>query len=185
MKNSLSYTWKSYFAVQADYQLWANDRLFAALGALDAELLTSAQGLPCGSIYATVARMLEESSLWFARLRSETLITAQPDKASDWNRLIEMTQEQARALQLWLEQCDDVFFERQLAYTAAANMPRSLWVRDVLTHMMTYFSHHRGQISAIVTRLGYRSLEMDYVHYKCEMNDYRERLAAIIPAVEE
>lgn len=185
MKSSLPYSWKSYFTVQADYQLWANDRLFAALGALDAELLSSAQGLSHGSIYGTVEQMLAESRIWFARLCAETLIAAQPDRAPDWNRLIEITQEQARILQLWLEHCDDAFFEQQVIYSATPDSTQSLWVRDVLTHMMTNLAHQRGQISAIVTRLGYRSLEMDYIHYKLEMSAYRENLAALIPVIAE
>lgn len=184
MKNSLSYSWKSYFTVQADYQLWANDRLFAALGALDAELLSSVQGLSHGSIYGTVEQMLAESRIWFARLCAETRIAAQSDCAPDWNRLIEITQEQARVLQLWLEHCDDAFFEQQISYSATPDSTQNLWVRDVLTHIMTYLAHQRGQISAIVTRLGYRSLEMDYIHYKLEMSAYRENLAALIPAIE-
>ncbi len=184
MKSSLPYSWKSYFTVQADYQLWANDRLFAALGALDAELLSSMQGLSHGSIYGTVEQMLAESRIWFARLCVGNDAATQPGGVSDWNRLIEITQEQARILQLWLEHCDDAFFERQVSYPSTPDSTQSLWVRDVLTHMMTYLAHQRGQISAIITRLGYRSLEMDYIHYKLEMSAYRENLAALIPAAE-
>ncbi|MHB1677286.1 MAG: DinB family protein [Sulfuriferula sp.] len=179
MKDSLPYTWKSYFVVQADYQLWANDRLFAALGSLDAALLRSPQGLHFDSIYDTVAHMLSESQGWFARLRNETLMAVNPVAHPDWNRLIEATQEHARALQLWLEHCDDAFFEQQVIYATPTGPSQPLWVRDAITHMMTYLAHHRGQISAIITRLGYRSLEMDYIHYKREMNAYREQLAAI------
>ncbi len=41
------YTWKSYFIVQADYQHWANEVMFTALGHLDQEAIVSDQGL-CG-----------------------------------------------------------------------------------------------------------------------------------------
>ncbi|HET9114403.1 MAG TPA: DinB family protein [Burkholderiales bacterium] len=184
MKSSLPYSWKSYFTVQADYQLWANDRLFAALGALDIELLNSMQGLSHGSIYGTVERMLAESRIWFARLCAGSGAATQSDGTCDWNRLIEITQEQTRSLQLWLEQCDDAFFERQVSYPASPDSTQKLWVRDALTHLMTYLAFQRGQISAIITRLGYRSLEMDYIHYKLEISAYRENLAALIPAAE-
>ena len=181
MKNSLPYTWKSYFTVQADYQLWANDRLFAALGALDVALLSSDQGLPFGSISGTVEQMLAESRLWLARLRGDSMIAVQPAAKPDWNRLIEMTQEEARTLQLWLEHCDDNFFEQQLTYPVAPDAAHSLWVRDALTHMMSCSTYHRGQISAIVARLGYRNLDMDYDRYKREITVYRQHLAAITP----
>ncbi|ARU30640.1 hypothetical protein CAP31_02400 [Sulfuriferula sp. AH1] len=180
MSANAPYAWKSYFVVQADYQQWANDRLFAALGRVDADLLTSAQGLYFDSIHHTVDHILLVNRLWFARLRGERFVA---DFAkithTDWNQLIEVTQAQARELQLWLEQCDDAFFERQLAYFTTKGEPQQMWMRDVLTHMMTHQVHHRGQISAVITRLGYRSLEMDYVYYKRQMDAYRSEVAAI------
>lgn len=49
-----------------------------------------------------------------------------------------------------------------------------MWMRDVLTHMMNHQTHHRGQISAVITRLGGAAPEMDYVYYKREMEGYME-----------
>ncbi len=175
----VSYTWKSYFVVQADYQLWANDRLFAALGQMDTPLLRSVQSLPYGSIYGTVESMLSESRSWFADLREDSLPTAGSDIPADWDRLIEVTQELVRALQLWLEQCEDAFFERQVICRTSDGAAETLWVRDVLTHMMMRLAHQRGQIAVTITRLGYRSLETDYVYYKREMSAYRAQLAAL------
>lgn len=180
MNANAPYTWKSYFVVQADYQLWANDRLFAALGRLEPVLLTSAQDLFFDNIHHTVDHLLLVNQLWCARLNGKAF-TADFGKVTylDWNQLIEATQEQAREFQLWLEGCDDEFFERQLAYFTSKGEPQQMWVRDVLTHMMTHQAHHRGQISAVITRMGYRSLEMDYVYYKREIDAYRSELAAI------
>ena len=180
MSTNAPYAWKSYFVVQADYQQWANDRLFAALGRMDSAMLMSAQDLFFDSIHHTVDHMLLVNQLWFARLRGEAFV-ADFTKITypDWNELIEVTQAQVRELQLWLEECDDAFFERQLAYFTTKGEPQQMWVRDVLTHMMTHQAHHRGQISAVITRLGYRSLEMDYVYYKRDIDAYRSELAAI------
>lgn len=180
MNANAPYAWKSYFVVQADFQLWANDRLFAALGRVDPVLLTSAQGLYFDSIHHTVDHILLVNQLWFARLRGEVL-TVDFTKITypDWNQLIEVTQAQARELQLWLEECDDAFFESRLAYFTTKGEPQQMWMRDVVTHMMMHQVHHRGQISAVITRLGYRSLEMDYIYYKREMDAYRSKLAAM------
>ena len=181
MSNHPSYSWKSYFVVQADYQQWANDRLFAALGQMDPGLLISQQGMTFASIQHTVDHLLLTSQLWFARFQGEVFDRDINQLAyHDWNRLIEVTQELARALQLWLEQCENEFFEQKLTYFTNKDEPQQMWVRDVLTHMMAYQVHYRGQISAVITRLGYRSLEMDYGYYKREMDAYRERLGPIL-----
>lgn len=180
MSENIPYSWKSYFVIQADYQQWANDRLFGALGRVDPDLLMSPQGLFFDSIHRTVDHLLLVNQLWFARLRGEALVVDFTALTyPDWNQLIEVTQALAREVQLWLEECDDLFFEQKLAYVSSKGEPQQMWIRDIITHMMTHQVHHRGQISAVITRLGYRSLEMDYVYYKRQMDNYRSDLAAI------
>ncbi len=179
------YAWKSYFVVQVDYQLWANDRMFATLGRLDAVVRLQEMGLFFHSIHHTVDHLLLVNKLWFARLRGESSkVDFSQITCPDWNQLIEKTQANLRDLQLWLEGCDDAFFESELSYLTSKGEHETMWVRDVLTHMMGHQTHHRGQISAVVTRLGYPALEMDYLYYKREMAAYRSQLAAI-PAVTE
>lgn len=173
------YSWKSYFVVLSDYQQWANDRLFAALGSLDPAQLSSPQGLFFGSIHHTTDHIMQVGRLWCARLCGE------PYQADfkrilypDWNQLIEMTQSQSAELSLLLEARDEAFFDERLAFTSSNGQAREMWVRDVLTHMMNHQTHHRGQISAVITRLGGTAPEMDYFYYKIEMDGYLQTVRA-------
>lgn len=173
------YSWKSYFVVLSDYQQWANDRLFAALGSLDPAQLSSPEGLFFGSIHHTTDHIMQVGRLWCARLRGE------PYQADfkrilypDWNQLIEMTQSQSAELSLLLEARDEAFFDERLAFTSSNGQAREMWVRDVLTHMMNHQTHHRGQISAVITRLGGTAPEMDYFYYKIEMDGYLQTVRA-------
>ena len=173
------YSWKSYFVVLSDYQQWANDRLFAALGSLDPAQLSSPQGLFFGSIHHTTDHIMQVGRLWCARLRGE------PYQADfkrilypDWNQLIEMTQSQSAELSLLLEAREEAFFDERLAFTSSNGQAREMWVRDVLTHMMNHQTHHRGQISAVITRLGSAAPEMDYFYYKIEMDGYLQTVRA-------
>ena len=171
------YSWKSYFVVLSDYQQWANDRLFAALGGIDNALLQSPQGLFFGTIHHTVDHIMLVNRLWLGRLRSEiTEVDFQQITYPDWNQLIEATQRQAEELTLWLEACTEDWFDGQLDYVSSEGEARSMWMRDVLTHMMNHQTHHRGQISAVITRLGGVAPEMDYVYYKREMEGYMETI---------
>jgi uncharacterized damage-inducible protein DinB len=174
------YAWKSYFIIQMDYQLWANDRMFAALGHIDYASLAQDAGLPFHSIHHTVDHLLLVNRLWFGRLRGQNSYVDFTQMAyPDWNQLIEMIQANLRELQFWLEACDDAFFDSELAYTTSKGSSETMWVRDLLTHLMSHHVHHRGQISAVVTRLGRPALEMDYLYYKREIGAYRHQLAAI------
>lgn len=171
------YSWKSYFVVLSDYQQWANDRLFAALGGIDRALLQSPQGLFFGSIHHTVDHIMLVNRLWLARLRGEvTEVDFRELTYPDWNQLIEATQRQAEEFTLWLEACTEDWFDGRLDYVSSAGEARSMWMRDALTHMMNHQTHHRGQVSAVITRLGGGAPEMDYVYYKREMEGYMETI---------
>lgn len=171
------YSWKSYFVVLSDYQQWANDRLFAALGGIDRAALQSPQGLFFDTIHHTVDHLMLVNRLWLARLRGESLeVDFRQLTYPDWDQLIEATQRQAEELTLWLESCPEIWFDGQLDYLSSNGEVRSMWMRDALTHMMNHQTHHRGQISAVITRLGATAPEMDYVYYKRDMESYMEAI---------
>ncbi|MCU0841625.1 MAG: DinB family protein [Thiobacillaceae bacterium] len=164
------YTWKSYFIVQADYQHWANEVMFTALGHLDQEAIVSDQGLFFASIHHTVDHMLMVSRAWLARLQGENLaVNYREIHHPDWRDLMIALRQETRRLQGWLEAQSDDFYDGQISFTGGDGRARGMWVRDALTHLFTHYAHHRGQVSAVATRLGAPCPEMDFVYYRREM----------------
>lgn len=164
------YSWKSYFIVQADYQHWANEVLFDALGHLEPEAVASDQGLFFTSIHHTVDHMLMVSRAWLARLQGENLaVNYRQIHHPDWRELMNALRQETRRLQGWLEAQPDDFYDGQISFTGGDGRTRSMWVRDALTHLFTHYAHHRGQVSAAATRLGAPCPEMDFVYYRREM----------------
>ncbi len=166
------YTWKSHYVVQADFQHWANEVLFAALDHLKPEVLASDQGLFFHSVHHTLDHMLLVSQVWQARLKGETL--ANPDYKSiqhpDWRELKNALRLETRHLQGWLDQQPEAFFDSRLDFIAGDGKMKNHWVRDMLNHLFTHSVHHRGQISAAITRLGGPCPEMDFIYYRHEMD---------------
>jgi uncharacterized damage-inducible protein DinB len=164
------YTWKNYCVVQADYQHWANEVLFASLDRLQPEAIGSDQGLFFRSIHHTTDHMLMVSQSWLARLQGENLaVNYRIINNPDWRELKSVLRHETRKLQAWLEAQPVDFFDGQIAFTGSDGKNRSMWVRDALTHLFTHYAHHRGQISAVATRLGAPCPEMDFVYYRREM----------------
>ncbi len=164
------YSWKNHFVIQADYQHWANEVLFASLEHLTPDALESDQGLYFRSIHHTVDHMLVVSQLWLARLKGETLaVNFREIQHPDWRELQNALRRETRRLQAWLQDQDDAWFEREIEFASSDGRARRMWVRDVLTHLFTHYAHHRGQVSAVATRLGAPCPEMDYVYYRREM----------------
>jgi len=165
------FTWKKHFVILADYQHWANEVLFNALDRLEADAIAADQGLFFGSIHHTVDHMLVVSESWLARLMGEN---SSPNYRiihhPDWRELKNALRHETRQLQNWLQDQPDDFFDIQAHFLGGDGKPRQMWVRDALTHLFTHFAHHRGQVSAVITRLGGPSPVMDYVHYRREMD---------------
>lgn len=165
------FSWKSYFVIQADYQHWANEVLFDALEHLQPEVIDSAQGMFFGSIHHTVDHILMVSQAWQARLRGDSLaVDYKVIHYPDWRELKTALRKEVRQLQNWLETQPDAYFEGQVQFMGSDGKPREMWVRDALTHIFTHYAHHRGQVSAVATRLGAPSPEMDFVYYRREMD---------------
>lgn len=162
-----SLSWKQYFVYQADYQHWANEVLFEGLDRLEPTALKEPQGLFFGSIHHTVDHILAVSELWHARLRGEDVaVDFETVHHPEWRELKNALRQEIRTLEHWLEAQPERFYEEELSYRSMDGKERRNWVRDVLTHMMSHMVHHRGQVSAVATRLGAPAPEMDYIFYK-------------------
>ena len=165
------YTWKSYYLIQADYQHWANDVLFDALDYLTPEAIGSDQGLFFNSIHHTVDHMLLVSQVWLARMKGESFSPVyKVINYPEWRELKIAVRKEVRHLQDWLGAQPDGFFEQRQRFFGSDGRQQEMWVRDMLTHMFTHYAHHRGQVSAVVTRLGGPTPEMDFVYYRRNMS---------------
>lgn len=164
------YAWKNHWVVQSDYQHWANEVMFSALDYLQPDVIGSDQGLFFNSIHHTVDHLLLVSQSWLARLQGERLsINYKVINNPDWRELKLALRRETRKLQSWLEAQPTEFFDSQISYASSDGKLRSMWVRDALTHLFTHYAHHRGQVSAVVTRLGAPCPEMDFVYYRRDM----------------
>jgi uncharacterized damage-inducible protein DinB len=158
--------WQHHFLRQTDYQLWANQVLFDSLARLEPEILRQPQGLFFQSILHTTDHLLTVLRLWAGRLRGETMhCDLETLHHSDWSEVKRLLQHELRAFRHWLESCPAAFFEDRVSYARLGGEVCQSAVADVLTHLMNHFTHHRGQISAVATRLGGPVPEMDYIYF--------------------
>ena len=165
------YSWKSHFVVLVDYQHWANEVLFNSLDHLQEDVIDSDQGLFFKSIHHTVDHMLGVSQVWLARMQGGHLaMDFRVIKHPDFRELKQSLRREARQLQSWLDAQPEEYFEAEMSFSGSDGKPRSMWVREALTHLFTHYAHPRGQISAVITRLGGPCPEMDFLYYRREMD---------------
>lgn len=169
-------TLKKHFVYQADYQHWANDRLFESLEAIDDEARHANQGMMFETLHKTVNHILVVTRKWMSRLKGEPPAGRDELYVADWKDLKHALRQEYRAMQRWLEAQPESFFEEQIADPNELGLPNQVWVRDALTHVMTHAAHQRGQVIAIAARLGAPVPEIDFIFYKREMERSLENL---------
>ena len=159
---------KDYFVEQADYQRWACEELFKSLDSLSDAQRREDQGLFFSSIHRTVDHILIVTRNWSARLMGEfDNITGYDNMlCEDWEELKPALANAFIELGEWLRSKSGAWFDGEIEYPGSGGKVRKAGVRDSLTHIMTHAVHHRGQVSAVCTRLGATSPEMDFVFYR-------------------
>lgn len=159
---------KQYFLDLADYHLWANEVLFKSVDSLPARAADSDQGLFFGSALRTMNHLLVGTRIWIGRLQGNDPKHLQLNQVlhADWNELKDALRAELQRVREWLVARPAAFFESSITYTNTRGDPFTNRAVDVLTHVFTHFSHHRGQASVTVTRQGGFAPEMDYIFWR-------------------
>lgn len=159
---------KPFFVEQADYQRWASAELFRVLDTLTEEQRQADVGLFFRNVHRTLDHILVVTRNWRARLTGEfdKVVSYDVVLCEQWETLKRALLEEFAGIGAWLAQQPREWFTGRVEYPASNGVRRQAAVADALTHIMSHAVHHRGQVSAICTRLGIASPEMDFVFYR-------------------
>lgn len=144
----------------ARYNRWQNQSLTDAANTLSDAARWQDQGAFFGSIAATLNHILWDYRIWLARLQGNTEMAAQiaalhpytdtPQAWSDYKR-------QRVTLDDEIVDWADTLTDKDIAQF-------TLWIRGIdkvatnfgfnFAHMINHQTHHRGQVHAMLTRLG-------------------------------
>lgn len=158
---------KSHFLTLAGYHAWATATLFDTLVTLDDARYRADCGLFFRSVHGTLNHLLVADNVWFARLRGEVFTVSGLDAEleQDRDRLEQALCAASSCWQAWLEHCDDVALGAPLRYRNMSGASFEQPLPLVLSHVFNHGTHHRGQISTILTQAGLPAPEMDLVYY--------------------
>jgi uncharacterized damage-inducible protein DinB len=149
---------KAHFDQLAQYNRWANRRLYDDAASLPDEARKRPIGLFFGSVHATLNHLLVADYIWMRRITGEG---PQPV------RLNQILHEDFAELRVAREQ-EDARIEDYVAALHAPDYDRILEYRNstgrtfhqplgsALTHIFNHQTHHRGQTHAGLTILGIR-----------------------------
>lgn len=161
----------NHFNTLARYNIWATAQLLQGLKNVSDEDFFKDNGLFFNSIFGTLNHILVgEHHLWFARFnegRSDALALNSVVIADRHDLLAQLQQKSYRWLE-FLAQLDPTLLSQELHYTASTGQTLSLPYAATLLHVFNHSTHHRGQITAALTQMGYACPVLDMVYMLVE-----------------
>lgn len=160
------------FEVLARYNIWATQKLTEALLNVSESDFSRPCGLFFNSICGTLNHILVgEHYLWysrFARLPIPDGLKLNSIIETDKKEILNLLNQKSHNWVGFLAHFQDKRFPKQLDYITSAGKPMSLSYVDVLLHVFQHSTHHRGQITAALTIMGYPCPELDLVYMLAE-----------------
>lgn len=152
--------------MSATYNGWANERLYAACAALGDADYRRDLGAFFRSVHGTLNHLLLVDRLWLERLRglAPAFTSLDTELHGDFTALRAAQRQTDAAIVDYVDTLDAAALAQPLCFTSfvtrrALHMPR--WVG--LTQLFNHQLHHRGQVTALLGRLGVDYGDIDLI----------------------
>jgi len=153
----------------ARYNTWFNERLYDACEQLGEDERSRDRGAFFGSISASLNHILWADRLWLARFAAQGVafpsltpaLLELPQGAKhetivhhDWNELRRARRALDAAIDAWVRDMPDDFPLRIIRYKNTKGVEREHAAWQALTHFFNHQTHHRGQITTLLSQAG-------------------------------
>lgn len=157
---------RGYFASLARYHVWATGKLYEHVDSLSDSDYRSDGGLFFKSVHGTCNHLLvAEHAAWFPRFAEgvSNKVALDTELESGRTALRERLLAAVPRWQALVASFDDARFAGTLDYTTTNGVALSLPFAPTLGHVFNHATHHRGQITAAITAMGYPCPVIDWV----------------------
>ncbi len=161
---------QAYFATLGRYHVWAHGRLLKALGPMSDAQYHADQGLFFRSVHRTLNHLLLVDLLWHGRLIGQPFAVSGLDQelVKERGRLAEEMLHQAAVLRDLTAGLDESRIGMRNTYFDTEGNRRESPLALQLGHAFNHATHHRGQVTAVITRLGFEAPVLDLPYFVAE-----------------
>ena len=159
--------YKAHLELMARYNQVMNARLVAVVEPLPDEELTAARGAFFGSLLGTMNHLVVADLMWLNRVRPQPYgaVLAPLDdlpRPTELNALLYPTLDAYRSVRVQLDgllvdfiaNLSDDNVASPLSYRNAKGLPFTKTLGLVLSHLFNHQTHHRGQITTLLSQMG-------------------------------
>ncbi|WP_293779141.1 DinB family protein [uncultured Oxalicibacterium sp.] len=151
-----------YARTLARYNHWMNDKVYAACESLNDQERKADRGAFFGSIHSTLNHLLWGDGMWLGRFTNNTAqawplptVAAGVDLHASWPSLKAARSELDAALIAWAETLDAQWLTTDFNwYSGITKATRSKPAWLLVTHLFNHQTHHRGQVTTLLSQQG-------------------------------
>ncbi len=160
----------AYFQRLADYNAWANRRLYDACGSLDAAAYLAPRPCFFGSIHKTLNHILVGDRIWLARLagRPSGIASLEHVLYDDFAGLRAAREREDAGLIAAVGAYDEAALAGTLTYRNMAGETRTTPLGLVLGHLFNHQTHHRGQVHCLLSSTAVPPPSLDLIYFDWE-----------------
>ncbi len=163
-----------HFSTMARFNKWVNEKIYHAVGELPKDIYLKDCGLFFKSVHATLNHLLVVDRVWIGRVlgRESGIRALDQILYEDFDALLlARRQEDDRLIELADRLTDDQLAKTTLYWTVKRDRKMEAKVWDMLAGLFNHQTHHRGQISAILTQQGKDMPDIDLIYYLAEIGE--------------
>jgi uncharacterized damage-inducible protein DinB len=149
---------KAHFDQLAEYNRWANRRIYTDAATLTDEDRKRPTGLFFGSVHGTMNHLLVADYIWMRRFTGQG---PQPERLNqvlheDFNELRAAREQEDDRIFNFVTKLTPAEYDREISYQNSTGKTFYQPIAPALTHFFNHQAHHRGQVHAGLTMLGIR-----------------------------
>jgi uncharacterized damage-inducible protein DinB len=147
----------AYYRTMAQYNQWMNQKLYAICAEIPDSVRKQDRGAFFKSIHGTLNHLLFGDRTWMGRFINQPFIARIGDELySDFDQLRQAQQQTDQQILDWVEQLSPDWLSQPFTYTSGVDQKtRTLPTWLLVTQMFNHQTHHRGQLTTLLSQLGY------------------------------
>lgn len=160
---------KQHFAMFANYNRWANRRIYEAAAELSEDEFERNTGAFFKSMMGTLNHLVATDRIWMKRLTGEGDAPTTLDAVihRDFARLRTARFAEDERIVKWIVSLTPRELAGRFTYTTVSDMRTvSQRLAPALDHLFNHQTHHRGQVHMILTALGKPSVGLDLISFQ-------------------
>ncbi|MBO9999547.1 MAG: damage-inducible protein DinB [Cyanobacteria bacterium SID2] len=148
----------SFYTTMAHYNIWMNQKLYDACEQISDEERKLDRGAFFKSVHSTLNHLLFGDLAWMGRFIDRKLTDKKigEDLYESFDELRSAREKTDREILDWTKNLSSEWLESSIVYASQAyGRTRILPAWLLVTHMFNHQTHHRGQLTTLLTQMGY------------------------------